>query len=306
MKVALLGFGTVGSGCMESLKNTSAEVTHVLDKREIPEISDILTKDINDILNDTSVDVVAELMGGEHPAYDYVKAAILAGKSVVTANKQMLSHHFLELTKLAEEKGVFIEYSATSGGGIPWLYALKRVCRTDKILEIGGVMNGTTNYILDAMQTKGQSYEDALKKAQELGFAEADPTADVMGYDVQAKLSISCNIAFGGELKPESIPTTGITGITTVDVENAQKEDKAIRLVACAKMIDGKIETSIAPKLVGKEDPLYNLSGSENLFYLIGEKTGRLCFRGAGAGKGPTGRNVADDILEIGRKLCLK
>ncbi len=299
MKIAILGYGTVGSGCMEALKGTEAEVVKVLDKREIPQIEGILTKDFDEILSNCEIELVAELMGGEHPAYDFVKAAILAGKNVVTANKQMLSHHYEELTKLADEKGVCLEYSATAGGGIPWLENLKRYSRVDRIKEIGGVMNGTTNFILDAMQTEGESYDNALKKAQELGYAEADPTADVMGYDVRAKLAISCNIAFGGEMGPESIPTTGITGITEETVRCAKESGKSIRLVAKAFMENGIIKAEISPQLVGPESPMYMLKGPENLFYLTGERCGTLSFRGAGAGKGPTGANVAADILKI-------
>ena len=299
MKIAILGYGTVGSGCMESLKGTQASVAHVLDKRDIPEVSEILTSDFNEILSDQSTELVAELMGGEHPAYDFVKAAILAGKHAVTANKQMLSHHFSELTQLARDKGVRLEYSATAGGGIPWLENLKRVSEVDNITEIGGVMNGTTNFILDAMQTRGESYEAALRKAQELGYAEADPTADVEGLDVRAKLAISCNIAFGGEMIPESIPTTGITGITEEDIKKAKAEGKVIRLVGRAVFEDGKINAKICPLAVDQSSPMYSLSGPENLFYLIGEKCGMLSFRGAGAGKGPTGANVAADILKI-------
>ena len=299
MKIAILGYGTVGSGCMEALKGTDAEVVRILDKRAIPEVSGILTDDFEDILGDPEIELVAELMGGEHPAYDFVKAALLAGKHAVTANKQMLSRHFAELTGLAEEKGVCLEYSATAGGGIPWLENLRRVSTADDILEIGGVMNGTTNFILDAMQTKGESYEEALKKAQELGYAEADPTADVMGYDVRAKLAISCNLAFGGDMDPESIPTTGITGITEEDVRKAKTDGKVIRLVARARLGNGLIYPDISPQLVGPDSPMYMLSGPENLFYLIGENCGTLSFRGFGAGKGPTGVNVAADILKI-------
>ncbi|MBO4818537.1 MAG: homoserine dehydrogenase [Firmicutes bacterium] len=299
MKIAILGYGTVGSGCAEALKGSSAELVRVLDKREIPEIAHLLTDDYETILKDPDIELVAELMGGEHPAYDFVKEALLAGKHVVTANKQMLSHHFSELTKLAEEKGVCLGYSATAGGGIPWLENLKRYSRVDSIKEIGGVMNGTTNFILDAMQTRGESYDDALKKAQELGYAEADPTADVMGYDVRAKLAISCNLAFGGELDPESIPTTGITGITDETIKCAKESGMSVRLVAKAYMENGNIKAEIAPQLVGQDDPMYMLKGPENLFYLKGERCGTLSFRGAGAGKGPTGANVAADILKI-------
>ena len=299
MKIAILGYGTVGSGCAEALKGSCAEVARVLDRRDIPEISQILTDNYDEILKDPEIELVAELMGGEHPAFEFVRDALLAGKHVVTANKQMLSHHYKELTELAEEKGLCFEYSATAGGGIPWLACLKRVKGVDNICEIGGVMNGTTNYILDAMQTRGESYEEALKKAQELGYAEADPTADVMGFDVRAKLAISCNIAFGGEMDPESIPTTGITGISQEDVKKAKEDGKAIRLVARARMGNGIVYPEISPQLVGPESPLYNLSGPENLFYLIGEREGMLAFKGAGAGKGPTGANVAADILSI-------
>ena len=299
MKIAILGYGTVGSGCMEALKGTDAEVVRILDRRDIPEIEDLLTSDFDDILNDPEIELVAEVMGGEHPAYDFVKAALLAGKHAVTANKQMLSLHYAELTQIAKEKGVCLEYSATAGGGIPWLENLKRISAADSILEIGGVMNGTTNYILDAMQTRGESYEEALAKAQELGYAEADPTADVMGYDVRAKLAISCNIAFGGCMDPGSIPTTGITGISTDDIRRAKEDGKAVRLVARARIGNGIVYPEISPQLVGPESPMYMLSGPENLFYLIGEKCGTLSFRGAGAGKGPTGVNVAADILKI-------
>lgn len=302
MKIAILGYGTVGSGCMEALEGTGIEVKKVLDKRDIPEISGILTKNIDDILGDPEIELVAELMGGEHPAYDFVKAALLSGKHAVTANKQMLSHHFSELTKLAEEKGLSLRYSATAGGGIPWLANLKRVSEVDEILEVGGVMNGTTNFILDAMQTKGESYGEALKKAQELGYAEADPTADVEGLDVRAKLAISCNIAFGGEMIPESIDTMGITGVTEDDVKAAKLAGMSIRLVARAYLEDGKIKAQIAPRCVGQDSPMYTLSGPENLFYLVGKRSGMLAFRGAGAGKGPTGANVAADILDIAKR----
>ncbi len=302
MKIAILGYGTVGSGCMEALKGTKAEVVRILDKRNIPEISGLLTSDFSDILEDPEIELVAELMGGEHPAYDFVKAALEKGKHAVTANKQMLSLHYKELTELAKEKGVSLGYSATAGGGIPWLVNLKRIGEVDRIKEIGGVMNGTTNYILDAMQTKGESYENALREAQELGYAEADPTADVMGWDVRAKLAISCNLAFGGEMDPLSIPTTGITGITEETVKLAKESGKAVRLVARAAIEDGKIKAEISPRLVGPESPMFALSGPENLFYLIGERYGTLAFRGRGAGKGPTGANVAADILSIAEK----
>ncbi len=302
MKIAILGYGTVGSGCAEALEGSGVEIARVLDRRNIPEISRILTDDYDDILKDPEIKLVAELMGGEHPAYEFVRDALLSGKHAVTANKQMLSLHFGELTKLAREKGLCLCFSATAGGGIPWLETLKRTAEVDNILEIGGVMNGTTNFILDAMQTKGESYEEALRKAQELGYAEADPTADVMGYDVRAKLAISCNIAFGGETDPASIPTTGITGITEEDIRKAKAEGKVIRLVARAVKENGSVRAEISPRCVDSSSPMYSLSGPENLFYLIGERYGTLSLRGAGAGKGPTGANVAADILKIAKR----
>lgn len=301
MNVAILGCGTVGTGCIEALKGSKAKVKKILDLRTIPGYEDITTQNIGDILEDDSIVTVAELMGGEHPAYDFVKSALLAGKNVVTANKHMLSLHFEELSKLAEENNVQLLYSAAAGGGIPWLPNLKRIAATGKIAEIGGVMNGTTNYILDQMQSCGKSYSEALKEAQELGYAEADPTADVEGLDVRAKLAISCNVAWGGQLDPIKIPTEGITGITGDAVEKAKAEGRVIRLIAKAWTENGEIKTKIAPEAVDESHPAYSLKGAENLFYLVGENSGTISFKGMGAGKKPTGANVAADILETGK-----
>ncbi len=304
MKVAILGYGTVGSGCGKALKKAGIEVKRVLDLRSIPEIDKLRTTEIRDILDDPEIGIAAELMGGEHPAYDFVKAALLAGKHVVTANKQMLSLHYAELTKLAEEKGLFLLYSATAGGGIPWIRNLKRTAKTDDILRLGGVMNGTTNYILDKMQTEDMDFTQALQQAQALGYAEADPTADVMGYDVRAKLAISCNVAWGGAMDPLSIPTEGITGITREDIKEAKKQGLVYRLLGSAEMTPEGIRAEIKPELVGPEHPAYQLSGAENLFYFEAAQSGRISFRGMGAGSGPTGANVAEDIEEILEKYA--
>ncbi len=302
MKVALLGYGTVGKGCADALKNTGIEIKRVLDLRDIPEIADIRTENLADILEDEEIGIVAELIGGEHPAFEFVRDSLLAGKHVVTANKQMLSLHYEEITGLAKSRGLELSFSATAGGGIPWLVNLARMASVDEVESVYGVMNGTTNFILDAMQSKDQSYEEALKEAQSLGYAEADPTADVMGYDVRAKLAISCNIAFGGVMDPLSIPTTGITQITPEDVKRAREAGKVIRLIGSAVRQDGRIEAEISPRLVGPEHPTFPLKGAENVFCAQGKLSGTISYRGMGAGRGPTGANVAEDILNIWRK----
>jgi len=300
MSIAILGYGTVGKGCVMALKKFNIDVKRILDIKEIPEIEGLRTSNIEDILNDKDITVVAELMGGEHPAYDYVKAALLKGKNVVTANKQMLSKNYKELTELAEKQNVKLLYSATSGGGIPWIRNLKNAVLIDDIIEVGGVMNGTTNFILEKMKNESMSFDRALKMAQDLGYAEKDPTADVEGFDVRAKLAISSNVAFKTCIDPETIPTKGITQISDIDIKQALQKGKVIRLVAKAKLMDdGQIYTNIAPEEVDSSSPLYNLQDAENCFYFVAKQRGTVSFKGMGAGMGPTGANVAEDILEI-------
>ena len=220
MKIGLLGFGVVGRGVYElAAQRPDLEVVRVLCRRELSLPDAQVTHNFEDILNDPSIDTVVEVMGGLQPAWDYVRAAIESGKHVVTANKAMVAAYYDELIPLAREKGVCLRCTAAVGGGIGWLSSLERALRCETIRQVGGIMNGTCNYILDSMTRLGLGYEEALSQAQALGYAEADPTADVDGIDTWNKLIISSNIAFGVSLDRESVPVRGIRQITGADVE---------------------------------------------------------------------------------------
>lgn len=299
MSIAVLGYGVVGKGCVYALKNTNIKIARVLDARSNPEIDLIRTENINDILNDGNIELVAEMLGGEHPAYEYVKSALLVKKHVVTSNKLMLSLHYKELTRIAEDNGVRLLFSACVGGEIPWIRNLKRTASIDEVTKIGGVMNGTSNFILNMLMDSDLSFEEALAKAQELGYAEKDPTADIMGYDVRAKLAISCNVAFRTNIVPDDIPTKGINDISKETIQTAKEKGAAIRLLAHAeKTSDGRIVASVEPSLVYPGHPAYFLPDAENIFFLTGKRSGKISFSGMGAGGAPTGMNVAEDIME--------
>lgn len=210
MNIALLGFGVVGSGVYEWCRDREdLHVRRVLVRSEKPQIADIATHDFEDILHDDSIDIVAEVMGGLHPAYEYVTAALKAGKHVVTANKALIAAYYQELTELAKAQGKALLCTAAVGGGIPWLVNLARCKKLDTICRVGGIMNGTSNFIMDAMHKSPVSFPAILKQAQELGYAEADPSADIDGDDIRRKLVISANIAFDALLREEDIPMFG-------------------------------------------------------------------------------------------------
>ena len=221
MKTALLGYGVVGSGVhalAEARPEHGITISRVLVRRDIAPIRAIATRDFQEIVSDPSIETVVEVMGGEEPALTYVKAALAAKKHVVTANKLMLSLHYEELLALARANGVRLAFSAAVGGGIPWLANLLRVSRVDRVASLGGIMNGTTNFILTAMQQGGADFAETLAAAQKLGYAEADPTADIDGLDVRAKLALSCDAAFAQMADASAIPTLGIRYITAADV----------------------------------------------------------------------------------------
>ena len=252
MKLGLLGFGVVGGGVYEWCKERSdLQVTRVLVRSDKPEIAHLSTQEFAEILNDTTIDTVVECMGGLHPAYEYVSAALKAGKHVVTANKALIAAYYQELVALAEANGVALRCTAAVGGGIPWLINLERCKRLDTIGELGGIMNGTSNYILDAMQRNGDDFDVVLKKAQELGYAEADPSADIDGDDIRRKLVISADIAFGTVLDEETIPTCGIRYITKADIERFKAHGFACKLLAKAEKTETGICAYIEPTLVG-------------------------------------------------------
>ena len=303
MKIGLLGYGTVGSGaaeCLNSHPNGSAELYRVFDIREIDKIRDIQVKDVCDIIKNTDVDIVVEVLGGDEPAHSYVKAALEHGKHVVSANKQMLSHHYDELIGLAKENGVTIAFSAAAGGSIPWLVNLLRASRVDDILSVSGVMNGTTNYILDVMQTDDESdFDDVLKETQRLGYAEADPSADIDGLDVRAKLALSCDVAYSVMVEPEDIPALGIRYITKRDIGFFRTLGYNCRLIGTAEKVGDEFAVYVEPMLFTPDSEEYNLSGAGNLIAYRGGKMGKQAFYGLGAGKEPTGSAIINDVFDI-------
>lgn len=300
MNIALLGFGVVGGGVFELAKSRSdLSVSRVLVRRDIPEIASIATRDFNDILNDSAIDTVVEVMGGLHPAYEYVSAALQAKKNVVTANKALIAAFYTELTALAKENGVALRCTAAVGGGIPWLVNLERCKRLDTITEVGGIMNGTTNFIMDAMHTSPVSFPEILKKAQELGYAEADPSADIDGDDIRRKLTISANIAFDAVLDEESIPTFGIRTVTDGDIAAFQSHGFVCKMLATAQKCGDKVCAMIEPTLVDAHDLEAAVPTNFNLISYTGEKIGRQSFFGQGAGRFPTASNVMQDCLDI-------
>ena len=305
MNIALLGFGVVGGGVYEWCREREDLcVKRVLVRSEKPAIADIATKDFEDILHDETIDTVAECMGGLHPAYEYVSAALKAGKNVVSANKALIAAYYTELIALAKEHGAALRCTAAVGGGIPWLVNLERCGRLDTLCEVGGIMNGTTNYIMDAMHRSDVDFADILKKAQELGYAEADPSADIDGDDIRRKLAISANVAFGVAVDEESIPTFGIRYVTKKDIQLFKAHGFACKMLAKAERTDGGICAYIEPTLVGANDLEAAVPANFNLISYVGEQIGRQSFFGQGAGRFPTAANVVQDCLDIlqGRK----
>lgn len=302
MKIALFGFGTVGKGCFDILKGINgAEVKYILDKRQIEEDTGaILTSDLDQILSDPEVDTVIELIGGMHPAYDFVVASLKAGKNVVTANKLMVSAHYNELLQLAEENKVFFRFSAAAGGGIPWLVGLQRAHRASELSRVFGIMNGTTNFILDAMQTAGDEFDPSLKKAQELGFAEADPSSDIDGLDTRHKTCLSANIAFGVALEDEAVQTFGIRRVKKCDIDAAVGRGCSLKLLGNAyRSENGSIAAFVEPSMVPMDTPEGNIHGCDNIIAFEGTYIGKTYFIGPGAGRYPTGYAVAQDVIDI-------
>ena len=301
MVVALLGHGTVGGGVYELLKNRSdITVKYVLDRSPIAELGAVSVTDFSTILNDGEVDTVVEVMGGLEPAHEYMVAAMRAGKNIVTANKHLLAAYYDELTTLAKETGTGFRTSAAVGGGIPWLPNLQRLKRIGAVNEICGIMNGTTNYILSLMHKKGYDYESVLHDAQSFGYAEADPTADVEGYDIQRKLMISANIAFDASLTEQQVPAAGIAGITREDIAGFNEMGYVCKLYATAKrVVDGAILAVVEPTLFKAETLEAAVPANYNLITAVSEYAGRQSFFGEGAGRWPTAAAVVQDLLDL-------
>ena len=302
MKIGLLGFGVVGKGVYEITANrTDMQVTKVLCLEDISLPDAQSVKNFDDILKDTDIDTVVEAMGGLHPAYEFVSAALEAGKNVVTSNKALIAAFYDQLLPLAAEKGVMLRCTAAVGGGIGWLSELERVRRVETISRVGGIMNGTCNYILDSMTRLGMDYADALLQAQKLGYAEANPSTDVDGIDTWNKLIISANIAFGVSLDTSGIPAAGIRHIKASDVENFKAHGLTCKLVSTGKNNTGTFQAYVQPQLFPASEPESVVPTNYNLITLVGNTSGRQSFFGQGAGRYPTAYNVVQDLVDLTR-----
>lgn len=300
MKIGLLGFGVVGRGVYEITEaRDDMQVVKVLCLEDIKLPDAEAVKDIRAIVEDDSIDTVVEAMGGLHPAYEFVRAAMEAGKNVVTSNKALVCTFYDELLPLAKEKGISFRCTAAVGGGIGWLSELERARRVQKITEVGGIMNGTCNYILDNMTRTGLSYDEALKQAQSLGYAEANPSTDVDGIDTWHKVILSSNIAFGVTVDKTSVPVAGIRNITAGDVENFKAHDLVCKLISTGKRTEGGYSVYVQPTLVKAGELEAAVPMNYNLITFLGETSERMSFYGQGAGRYPTAYNVVEDLVDV-------
>ena len=300
MRIGLLGFGVVGKGLYDLAQvRPDMQVVKVLCLEDVQLPDATVTKNFQDILSDDSIDTVIEAMGGLHPAYEFVRSAMEAGKHVVTPNKALVAHYYDELVTLAKEKGLKFRCTAAVGGGICWLSELERSRRAQRIVQIGGIMNGTCNYILDAMTRLGLGYGEALAQAQALGYAEANPTTDVEGIDTWNKLIISANIAFGINLDRETVPVCGISRITDADIARFQEHGLVCKLVSTGKLTQSGLQAYVQPTLYPQGAPESAVPTNFNLITLVGEASGRQSFYGQGAGRYPTAYNVLQDCIDL-------
>lgn len=306
MVIALLGYGTVGGGVCEILKGRDdVSVRYVLDREPHAELGEKSVTDFERILEDASVDTVVEAIGGLDPAALFVRRAMEAGKNVVTSNKELVAERYEELLALSLEKGVAFRTSAAVGGGVPWLPALERAKRVGRITEIGGIVSGTANYILDAMTRYGSDFASALREAQALGFAEADPSADVDGLDARRKCVISANVAFDACLPERQVPVFGIGSLTPGDVEGFRDEGYVLRQYMTARALDGgEFAAYVEPTLFPKESAEASVSANGNLISYVSEYAGRQSFLGEGAGRLPTAFAVVQDLLDVADRRC--
>ena len=316
VKIALLGLGNVGCGVWTILKDNEEEIAKrsgckveiakilVRDRNkprgvEVPE--EIITTDFNDILNDDSIKIVVEVMGGIEPARQYMLKCMGKKKQIVTANKMLLATGGDELFHKADEEGVMFNYEASVAGGIPIIQAINESLTGNKIEQLYGIVNGTTNFILSKMELEGSKFDDVLKEAQEKGYAEADPTSDIEGFDAQYKLAILASLAFGTKVDVEKVYREGITKITDLDMEYAKTFGMVIKLLAIVKDTNGKLELRVHPTMIPETHPLANVYDSFNAVFIKGNAVGDLMFYGRGAGSLPTGSAVVADIVSIVR-----
>ena len=311
IKIGLIGLGTVGSGVFKTLKNfDNVEVVKIAvrsknKKRNIEGLNDsIITDNAYDVVNDPDIQIVAELVGGVEPAFDLIKTAIKNGKHIVTANKELLAKHGEELFNFAEEHNKVVLYEAAIAGGIPLIMPIKTILAGNKINKIKAILNGTTNYILTKMDMQGASYNDVLKESQELGYAEADPTGDVEGFDAAYKITTLATIAFGKRVKFENVYREGITKISPEDMQAANEMGYKIKLIASAEITeDNKADVRVHPMLISKSNPLAHIDYVTNAVTLTGHPVGSVTLSGPGAGEFPTASSVVGDILAIASEI---
>ncbi|MBE6894660.1 MAG: homoserine dehydrogenase [Ruminococcaceae bacterium] len=302
MNIALLGFGVVCSGVYDILKNMPEyNVTKILIRNPAKKTLDCMTLDFTDIENDKNIDLVVEAIGGLHPAREYILASLKAKKHVVTANKAVVAAYFEEFIAAAKENGVKFMVEATSGGGIPWIKNLQRVGRIDDVTNIHGIMNGTSNFILSAMTSEGKDFADVLKTAQELGYAEADPSADIDGDDVRNKCAISASIAFGCPVDVNGILQAGIRHISKADIDGVGKKGYNVKLFATAKRNGDSFDAVVEPVLLNKYSVEANVPKNYNITCLYGETIGEVKLYGQGAGGFPTGNAIVQDIIDVNK-----
>lgn len=311
ISIALLGFGCVGSGTAEVLTENKKiieerlgceyQIKYILDLRDFPDspFGELVVHDFNIILNDPEVTIVAEMMGGSHPAYDFTKECLKAGKSVITSNKEVVAKYGVELGDLAAENGARYLFEASVGGGIPIIRPMTVDLASNRIKKINGILNGTTNYIITSMRDCGVSFEDALKEAQRLGYAEANPAADIEGVDAARKAVILGAVATGKLVSPDSIHREGVTKITLSDVALARKLGYEIKLIGYVEDIDGKLMCFVSPMAVPTSNPLARVDDVFNGVLVTANMVGEVMFYGPGAGKLPTASAVVADIVDV-------
>ena len=316
INVAILGYGTVGSGVFEVLNENKESISrragqelhvkYVLDLRDFPgqPVEKVLVHDYEQIVSDPEVDIVVEVMGGVEPAYTFVKKALLAGKNVCTSNKALVAKHGRELMDIAKEKSINFLFEASCGGGIPIIRVINSSLTGDEIDEVTGILNGTTNYMLYKMSTEGCEFDTVLKEAQQKGYAEADPTADVDGYDACRKIAILSSLAYERYFDFEDIYTEGITKITPEDMEYAAKLGRTIKLLGTSRRLaDGTCYAMVAPFMLGQNSPLYSVNDVFNAVFVHGNVLGDAMFYGSGAGKLPTASAVVADVVDEAKHL---
>ena len=300
MKIGLMGFGVVGRGFYDLIRDREdMQIVKVLCLEDITLPDATVTRDFQEILTDDSIDTVIEAMGGLHPAYEFVRAAMEAGKNIVTSNKALVATFYDDLIPLAEEKGLKFRCTAAVGGGIGWLSEVERSRRAQTMSQVGGIMNGTCNYILDSMTRLGLGYDEALKQAQALGYAEANPTTDVEGIDTWHKIILSANIAFGVSLDTATVPAAGIRHISAADVESFKAHGLVCKLISTGKQDNGTYQVYVQPTLCPLGALEAAVPANYNLITLMGSASNRMSFYGQGAGRYPTAYNVVQDCVDI-------